>query len=185
MFLLIYRKKKSFDGELLLIYLILASVSRLMIEPFRADTHLVVLIVTFSIFIISVVLYFVCKLKQRSFAMKKSLFGLALLVMALAVYGACVVATTPSTSRGYDIKSENVKNIVEGKTTESEILKMFGPPAKFRNTAEGKQFFYDYARAGGETYLLNIGLGGGVVQKTLLVTFDKEGVVTNYAYKES
>ena len=117
--------------------------------------------------------------------MKKSLFGLALLVIAVAVCVACSVYVNPTVSRGFDIRTANIKYITKGQTTEKEVIEMFGPPAKYRDTKDGKEFLYDYAKAGGEIYVGTIPIGGGTKQKTLLIRFDKKGVVTSYVYKES
>lgn len=117
--------------------------------------------------------------------MKKSKVGLAALVLAFAVCTACAIATTPKVSRGFDIPNDKVGNIVKGQTTESQIIEMFGPPGLYKTTEEGKEFLYEYAKAGGEIYFCNMVIYGGPKQKTLLVIFDKKGVVTNYVYKES
>jgi outer membrane protein assembly factor BamE (lipoprotein component of BamABCDE complex) len=117
--------------------------------------------------------------------MNKSMVGLIAIVIAIAVCSACSIATTPKLTRGFDINPNHVNSIVKGRTTESEIIKMFGPPAKYRMTETGKEFLYDYAKAGGEIYFCNILLHGGTKQKSLLVIFNKEGVVIEYVYKES
>lgn len=181
--LFVYRKRKTFNGEILLLYLLMAPIMRIGLERFRANSNVLSLIITFAVFTVSSVLYY--KYKRRSLPMNKSMFGLVLLVIAVAICGACTIARTPVVSRGYDIKTIEVKNIVEGKTIESEIIKMFGPPAQYRITDEGKEFLYDYAKAGGEIYFCNIAVFGGTKQKTLLISFDKKGVVTKYVYKES
>ncbi len=183
--LFIYRKRKTFNGEILLLYLIMISLMRMGLEWVRADSNLISFIITFVVLVTSGVLYYRHKFKRRSYSMNKSTIGLVILVIAVALSSACVIATTPSTTRGFDIKQSEVSKIVKGQTTEQEIIGMFGNPSKYRNTAQGKEFFYEYAKAGGDVYVLNIATSGGTVQKTLLVFFNKKGVVTNYVYKKS
>lgn len=117
--------------------------------------------------------------------MNKSMIGLIALICVVAVCGACAIATTPKVTRGYDIPQSSVNKIVKGQTTEQELIKILGNPSKFKNTDAGKEFFYEYAKAGGDLYIMNIATTGGTVQKSLLVWLNKEGVVTDYVYKQS
>jgi len=181
--LFIYRKRKTFNGEILLLYLIMASIMRIGLDLFRANSNVISSIIAFIVFVVSSIVYYIYK--RRGFPMKKSMFGLVLLVIAIAICTACTIATTPKLSRGFDFNASQVKNIVKGQTTESEIIKMFGPPSQYKITEAGKDFLYDYAKAGGEIYFCNIALGGGTKQKTLIVNFNQKGVVIDYVYKES
>jgi len=182
--LLLLRKRKTFDGELLLVYLCLTSGARVFIEDrFRAEASGAGSLIAFIIFILSGALY--VYLKQRSANMKRAVVSMAVLVFAVVLYGACGIVKTQSVSRGYDIQKSSVDKIVNGKTTEQEILASFGPPTKVRDTEDGKEYFYDYAKSGGPQWNLLVSVGGNTVQKSLFVWFDKQGVVKNYAFKQS
>jgi outer membrane protein assembly factor BamE (lipoprotein component of BamABCDE complex) len=131
-------------------------------------------------------LLFIEPTKQKECIMKKSAPALMILIAAVMIYGACGIVKTQSVSRGYDIQQSEVNNIQKGITTEKDVVKMFGPPTKVRDDADGgKEYFYDYARSGGPQWNLGVSVGGGTVQKSLLVWLDKNGVVTDYAYKQS
>jgi outer membrane protein assembly factor BamE (lipoprotein component of BamABCDE complex) len=118
--------------------------------------------------------------------MKKSALFLIPLAAVIMIYGACGIVKTQSVSRGYDIQQSEVNKIQKGTTTEKDIMKMFGPPTKVRDGADGgKEFFYDYAKTGGPQWNLGVSVGGGTVEKSLLVWLDKNGVVTDYAFKQS
>ena len=115
----------------------------------------------------------------------KPLFKLSVLVFAVALLTACGMITTNKVTRGHDIDSGDTKSIVIGQTTEHEILKMFGPPTKLRDTEKGKELYYEYTKTGGLKWNLLFSVGGSTVTKTLLVWLDTNGVVTDYAYKKS
>lgn len=111
---------------------------------------------------------------------------LSALALTIAFCSACGIITTNSLSRGHELRSSDVNRIVKGKTAEKDILQMFGPPMKVRDGAEGgKEFFYEYTRTGGVRWNLLISVGEGVVTKTLIVWLDKNGIVTDYAFKTS
>ncbi len=178
------RDKKTFKGELLLSYLLMASGARIFLEePFRADTHPITVLFAFSIFIISTAQYFYHQNENRRNPVKNSAWRLLTLILAVAVFAACGIIRTQQISRGFDIHPSDVNSIVKGETTEKEILKTFGSPTKVRDTADGKEFFYEYTKSGGPQLNLIISVGGGTATKTLLVWLDKQGVVTDYAYK--
>ncbi len=115
----------------------------------------------------------------------KSLFKLSVLVCTVTLLAACGMITTNKVTRGHDIDSGDANSIGKGQTTEHEILKMFGPPTKVRDTDQGKELYYEYTKTGGPKWNLFFSVGGSTVTKTLLVWLDKNGVVTDYAYKKS
>lgn len=108
-----------------------------------------------------------------------------LVSVALLAMSGCGIIKTNKITRGHDILSSDVNSIVKGQTTEHEILKMFGPPTQARNTDAGKEYMYEYAQSGGTRWDLVVNVGGSTHTKTLIVWFDKNDVVTDYAYKTS
>ncbi len=117
--------------------------------------------------------------------MKKPTWSFAVLVLAVAVFAACGIVKTQKMERGHDIKKAHVNSIVKGQTTDKEILKMFGPPTKVRDTDEGQEFYYEHTTSGGPQLNLVISVGGSSMTETLLVWFDNKGIVTDYAYKKT
>ena len=101
------------------------------------------------------------------------------LIFAAAFFAACGIIKTQQILQGHDIRATDVSQIKKGVTTEKEIVRLFGPPTKWRETEEGKEFFYEYLRGGGPQWNLLISVGGGTATKTLLVWLDKNGVVLN------
>lgn len=115
----------------------------------------------------------------------KTILKLAILMALTTVWASCGVVKWQKVARGHDIKAADANSIVKGTTTERDILKMFGPPTKVRDTAEGKEFFYEYTKTGGPQWNLVMTLGGGTTTKTLLVWLNQNGTVIDYAFKQS
>ena len=107
------------------------------------------------------------------------------LVFAAVFFAACGIIKTQQITRGYNIQATDVSQIKKGVSTERDVLRLFGPPMKSRETSDGKEFFYEYAKSGGPQWNLLISVGGDTTSKTLLVWFDKNNVVTDYAYKSN
>jgi len=185
--LLSLRDKKSFNGELILSYLILTSLARFFVDCFRAETHVLYFSSTVAVLGGSCFLYFreQFKTNQRRELMRNNVVRLASFFLIAFLITACGIVRTQKISRGLDILTSDVNSIEKGKTTDKEIMKKFGPPTKVRDTAEGQQFFYEYTKSGGPQLNLVVSVGGGTLTKTLMVWFDKQGVVTDYAYKAS
>ena len=116
--------------------------------------------------------------------LKKMLSVLTVITFALSLPG-CGIIKTQSAIRGHNIASGDVNSIQKGTSTEKDILKLFGPPTKVRDTEEGKEYFYEYAKTGGFQWNLVFSIGGSTTVKTLIVWLDKKGVVTDYAFKKS
>lgn len=181
--LVFLRARKTFDGEILLLYFILASAARLLLEHFRADSHFITPLLAVVIMSIAVLIW--CQLKIKKGESMRPILKLTTLILVVAFFAACGIIKTQQLTRGHDIGAGNVNRIQKGITTEREILHLFGPPTKQRETAEGKEFFYEYSKAGGPQWNLLISVGGGTLTKTLLIWFDKNGVVTDYVFKTS
>ena len=115
--------------------------------------------------------------------MNRPSLGLSVLVITAVLFAACGIIKTDKLTRGHDILQGDVNAIVNGVTKEREVLKMFGPPAKIRDTAEGQEFMYEYAKSGGPRWDLVVNVGGSTKTKTLLIWIDKNGVVTDHAFK--
>ena len=111
------------------------------------------------------------------------LIGFAVVVSFLT---ACGIIKTQQVSRGLDISSSDVSGIVKGESTEKDVIKLFGPPTKLRDTADGgKEMFYEYTKSGGPQWNLLVSVGGSTVTKSLIVWLDQKGTVTDYAFKQS
>ncbi len=185
--LMVLKNKKSFEGELILSYLILTSLGRLFVDCFRAETHVLYFTSTLLVLCVSSFFYFrgQLKTKQRRVVMRNNVLRLASFFLIAFLITACGIVRTQKISRGLDIATSDVNSIQKGVTTDKEVMKLFGPPTKVRDTAEGQQFFYEYTKSGGPQLNLVVSVGGGTLTKTLMVWFDKQGVVTDYAYKAS
>ncbi len=183
--ILFYRRdKKTFSGEILLTFLLLETATRFGIEFFRAESHFATFLIAILIFAVSFICYIQLKNKNKGGIMKmKSAFKLAIPMAAIFFFAACGIISTQEMHRGHDIEHSDVNTIVKGRTTETEVVKVFGPPTKVRDTDQGKELFYEYEKTGGFKWNFVLSIGGGTVTKTLLVWLDKNGVVTDYAFK--
>ncbi len=185
-FLLQARKRKAFDGQVLLTFFVLECAAWLAVGFFRTEpTWISRVFVLLFLAVSGIRLAHHVVQHEGEKAMANHLFKLTALVLAVAFFAACGIIKTQKISRGHDIRQSEVGQIQKGVDTEKDILKIFGPPTKWRDTEEGKEFFYEYAKAGGPQWNLVLSVGGGTATKTLLVWFDKQGVVTDYAYKTS
>ena len=113
--------------------------------------------------------------------MKQIVRSAALLILLTG----CNIISTQSETRGHNIRGSEVGQIQKGVSTEKDVLKLFGPPTKVRDTEKGKEYLYEYAKSGGLRWNLLFSVGGGSSIKTLLVWLNKEGVVEDYAFKDS
>ena len=95
---------------------------------------------------------------------------------------------------GSEIRENPREKIVIGSTTKSEILKIFGPPVRVQRQYDGDIFIYAYLRKNSSTLTLeepvltNLTLFTykRIQQKrdSLIILFDKYGVVKSYGYYE-
>jgi len=110
---------------------------------------------------------------------------LALLIPIVFLVSACGILTTQTTHTGHNILPSDVQAIVKGKTTEREIVKMFGPATRITDIVDGKELLFEYTKTGGLQWNLGISFGGSEVTKSLIVWLDKSGIVSDYAYKKN
>jgi outer membrane protein assembly factor BamE (lipoprotein component of BamABCDE complex) len=113
----------------------------------------------------------------------KTIFAAA---FALFVLTGCATHTT-----GRDFDVDRVSNIVDGVTTKSQIVNWFGEPTG-RQQGSGHHDGYTYsfgsAKMKPETAIPIVGLflgGMNAESKTLLVFFDKDGVVAEHLMSTS
>ena len=95
---------------------------------------------------------------------------------------------------GSEIRHDPKEKIKTGSTTKSEILEAFGPPDRIQKQYDGDIFVYAYLRKNSskftieESYITNLTLFQytRIQQKkdSLVILFDKEGVVKNYGYQK-
>ena len=176
------RERKTFQGEVMLACLILISGARMFLDLFRGDVCAPVFLPVLFIYVFSLALYLKHKVKQRRWTMRVRDWSLAGLIFAVALFSACLVATDKLT-RGHNLVTSDVNAIQKGVTTEKDVLKLFGPPTKIRDTATGQELLYEYAKSGGLRWLAVIQIGGSTQTKSLIVWLDKNGVVEDYAFK--
>lgn len=184
-FLYLFRKRAAYDGQIALHYFVLASASRLFIDLFRASNFSTTALI---LFILSIIILIVktARVNLIGGTMKlREVLKSTLVIAAAMSLAACGIISTQTATRGHDISGSEVDQLQKGQSTEKDVLKLFGPPTKVRDTEEGKEFLYEYAKSGGLKWNLLFSVGGGTEQKSLLVWLDKNGVVTDYAFKQS
>ncbi len=181
--ILILRKPKT-NGNTFWLYLLLTALSRVLADSFRggeqSGLHLPVLLGMAGL-----ALFFLIRSQTKNGGNMKAAMKLGVIVLAALTLTACGIITTQKVSRGVDIRSADVNQIVKNQTTEKELIGLVGVPSKYRETENGKEFFYEFSSAGGPRWNLLFSVGGGSHTKTLYVWLDKNGVVTNYAFKQS
>jgi outer membrane protein assembly factor BamE (lipoprotein component of BamABCDE complex) len=114
------------------------------------------------------------------------LFTVLLMILA----GGCTIGRVYI---GSEIKHDPKEKIQNGVTTKSQILEIFGPPDLVQRQFDGDVFLYAYLRKNStkfyieEPYITNLTIFSysRIQQKkdSLVVLFDKEGVVKNYGYQ--
>lgn len=90
-------------------------------------------------------------------------------------------------SSGQNYDSRKVSQIVKGKTTEPELVQMFGKPEERGINSDGQatiKWFYTEATTKGTTFIPVVGLfAGGADTKTKSLEVDlTNGVVCSYSY---
>lgn len=95
---------------------------------------------------------------------------------------------------GSEIRDDPKEKIKTGSTTKSEILETFGPPDRIQKQYDGDIFVYAYLRKNSskftieEPYITNLTLFqySRIQQKkdSLVILFDKEGIVKSYGYQK-
>jgi len=94
---------------------------------------------------------------------------------------------------GSDIRSDPKEKIQLGLTTKSDILTIFGPPERITSQFDGDIFVYAYYRKNSSTFIIEepyftnwtLFSYTRIQEKRdhLVILFDKDGVVKNYAYE--
>ncbi|CAG9297070.1 outer membrane protein assembly factor BamE domain-containing protein [Celerinatantimonas diazotrophica] len=93
---------------------------------------------------------------------------------------------TSNYSVGRDFPSQEVQQIVKGKTTQAQILAMFGKPyskSALENNQEKWVYLYSHGTSHAQSYLITMSVTVKGHRKMLDVLF-KDGVVENYSYLE-
>ena len=114
----------------------------------------------------------------------------ALLVLAMTLIWGCSIGRTYI---GSEIRSDPREKIQIGLTNKSDILSIFGPPERITSQFDGDIFVYAYYRKNSskfvieEPYFTNLTIFSyaRIQEKKdhLVILFDKDGVVKNYAYQ--
>ena len=81
-------------------------------------------------------------------------------------------------------EESRTQDILEGKTTQNEIIKQFGPPSQIINLDSGSVFYYLLqARRGKGAFLLLYNFKTErVYYDRAIFFFDKDGVLTDYGF---
>lgn len=184
-FFILVNRKPGRPGDIFWLYLCLTAFARLFTDMFRGAVTPAHFFILLGMAIPAILLLTISQIKKGGNMKFQSIVKLGLLVFAATALTACGLITTQKITRGLDIPGSKVNAIVKNQTTEKDLIRMFGAPLKYRETAEGKEFFYEYAKSGGVRWNLLFSFGGGTQIKTLYVWMDKNGVVTDYAYNKS
>jgi outer membrane protein assembly factor BamE (lipoprotein component of BamABCDE complex) len=108
------------------------------------------------------------------------------IVMASVVVLALSGCATSSYSVGKNFASENVSQIVKGKTTSEELIMLLGEPyTKTVLSASDEKWIYMHSEGTtkAQSYIVSMNVKTTGTQKTLDVLISK-GVVANFAYTE-
>lgn len=93
---------------------------------------------------------------------------------------------TSSYTYGRDFPGENVKQIVKGKTTSAELVRIFGEPFSKHVMSETEEkwiYTYSSGTASAQSYVISTKVQTTGQQKMLDVLI-KNGVVANFAFNE-
>ena len=115
----------------------------------------------------------------------KSIALVAVVVASLVVFG-CIQILPPS-SMGRDFPGENVSKIVRGKTTDKDLIQMFGEPLSKTVISETEKS-WTYTYASGTTTIVRHFTSIETRYKgdhKKLVILLKNGVVTDFTFTES
>lgn len=114
----------------------------------------------------------------------KSISLVAVVVVSLVVFG-CIQILPPS-SMGRDFPGENVSKIVRGKTTDKDLIQMFGEPLSKTVISETENnWIYTYASGTATVVrrLTSVETKYKGNAKTLDILL-KNGVVTNFTFTD-
>ncbi len=111
--------------------------------------------------------------------------SLMVIFLAIAAIGCSVYGI--KTETGNPIVEENVRKIVNGKTTASEVLGLFGAPTQNSVLADNELYVYKNCKTGGTAVAVPfVGQYGSKERcNTLTVTIDrKSGIVQTYNFQK-
>ena len=116
---------------------------------------------------------------------------LALTVLLIITVCSCSIGRV---YMGSEIKEDPGERIAVGSTTKSEILKIFGPPILVQKQYDGDIFIYAYHRKNSTTLTIEEPVFTNITiftytriqqkKDSLVILFDKDGVVKSYGYYE-
>lgn len=104
-------------------------------------------------------------------------------IATLAFLAACATATF---TQGREFSTDNIGQIVKGKTTATQLQQLFGPPFSKTVESDGKEIWiYTYTVGQSEVHnwVFTASVKTTGTQKTLNATIEN-GVVTAYSYTE-
>lgn len=115
----------------------------------------------------------------------------ALLVLAVTLTWGCSIGRTYI---GSEIRSDPREKIQIGLTSKSDVLSIFGPPERITSQFDGDIFVYAYYRKNSSKFIIKEPYFSDwtlfsytrIQEKKdhLVILFDKDGVVKNYAYQK-
>ena len=103
-------------------------------------------------------------------------------IISLIILSLSGCATKQSYSVGRDYSSENISQIIKGKTTSDEMIKFFGEPFT-KTVISDTEEKWNYMYMTGRVDLLSTSWRTKGMKKTLDVLITK-GVVANFVYNE-
>jgi hypothetical protein len=110
---------------------------------------------------------------------------ISLFILSLLIIWGCTQSLPPS-SLGIYFPDENVRSIAKGKTTDKDIIQMFGEPLSKTITPDTEKWTYTYA-SGNATVVrtfTTVGTKYRGKSKKLDILF-KNGVVTDFTFYEA
>jgi len=110
--------------------------------------------------------------------------GMIFVFVLVSFIAGCSVATKRQIIGEY-IDDSDVAKIEKGVTNRSDILGLFGVPDKMRANENGSDYLYEYAEQTSTRFNYVVPAGSGRSVKTLLVRFDKDGLVQDYVFEKS
>jgi outer membrane protein assembly factor BamE (lipoprotein component of BamABCDE complex) len=112
---------------------------------------------------------------------------IAPLLLILALTFGCAVHGVKHES-GNPINEDNVKKIVDGRTTTTDIIALFGAPTLTSTAGPEEIYVYKHCKSGGTGFSI-AGLGSTSTKEicnVLTVSFDKEkGTVKSHNYQKN
>lgn len=123
------------------------------------------------------------------YIMRKTIFTKLnfLLLLAFSLYVFSTACFSLSDQQGVDNlwrEESKVENIEEGKTTQNEVIKLFGPPSQIIDLDSGSVFYYLLQEKKGKgMFLLLFNFKNEKVSyDRAIFFFDSEGILTNYGF---